>query len=185
MSRLNPCTNTNMGFAGSPAARTASFVPSKDSTKPRSSGGSAERSSSASRSGRRRRSTVRAAKPPAMALTARPAVRTAARRFVTRRAPGDCAVAASSPVLPRDPLGDGRDDLVPDGPDDPGELLRGDPFVPLFSDQHDVIARGHVLVATVHEDLVHAHGSGNPVPAAADQHIRPGRQDAGVAVLVT
>src|SRR6266542_1486271 len=184
MSRLNPCTNTSMGFAGSPAARTASFVPSKDSTKPRSSGGSAEWSSSASMSGRRRRSTVRAAKPPAMALTARPAVRAAARRFVTRLAPGLRGVAASTPVLPRHSLGNARDDLVPDRPPDPAELLRGDPLVALFADQHDVITCCHVLVPAVHEDLVHGHGSGNPVPAAPDQHVGPGGESASVAVLI-
>src|SRR5438093_12129296 len=139
MSRLNPCTNTSIGFEGSPAARTASFVPSKDSTKPRSSGGSADRSSSASMSGRRRRRTVRAAKPPATALTARPAVSTAARRFVTRLAPGGRLVRASSPILPRDPFGDGRDHLVSDGPDDPPELLRRDPFLALLADQHDLV----------------------------------------------
>src|SRR6266545_7954821 len=180
MSRLNPCTNTSMGFVGSPLARTASLVPSKDPTKPRSSGGSAERSWSASRPGRRRRSTARVARPPARALTAMPAVRTAARRFVTRLAPGDRVVASSTPVLPRDPLGDGRDDLVPDGPDDPGELLRGDLFLALFADQHHVITRGHVLVAAVHQDLVHGHGAGNPVSAASDQHVGPGGERAGV-----
>src|SRR4029450_12137349 len=184
MSRLSPWTNTSTGFAGSPAARTASFVPSKDPTKPRSSGGRAERSSSESWSGRRLRSTERAARPPARALTAMPAVRTAARRFVTRLAPGLRGVLASTPVLPRHSLGDTRDDLVPDRPDDPGELLRGDPLVALFADQHDVITRCHLLIPAVHKDLVHGHGSGNPVPAAPDQDVGPGGEGPGVAVLI-
>src|SRR4029450_6504703 len=164
MSRLSPWTNTSTGFAGSPAARTASFVPSKDPTTPRSSGGRAERTSSASWSGLRLLTPGRAAGPRARALTAMPAVRTAARRFVTRLAPGLRGVAASTPVLPRHSLGDTRDDLVPDRPDDPGELLRGDPLVPLVAAQHDDISRCHVLIPAVHKDLVHGHGSGNPVP---------------------
>src|SRR5207247_10006187 len=139
--------------------------------------------SSAARAGRRQGRTVRAATPPATALTARPAVSTAARRFVTRP-PGGRLVRASSSILPRDPFGDGRDHLVPDGPDDPPELLRRDPFLALLADQHDLVPHRHVLVAAVHEDLVHGHRSGNPVTVTSDQHVGPGGEDAGVAARV-
>src|SRR3990170_2550212 len=182
MSRLNPCANSMTGPEAGPEARTSSSVPSNERTGPRSSGGSAESRSRASGSSARRRafSTARPITPPATAPAATLAVTIAVRRPVTR-----ATSRPSSPdVLPRDALADRGHDLVPDRPEVRSELLGGDALTPLRPDQDDLVAHQDLVVAAVHEDLVHGHRPRDAVASPTDQHLGPVPERTLVAVLV-
>src|SRR6266542_4883123 len=168
MSRLNPWANTTAGAAGSPAARTCSSVPSDETTGPRSSGGSWASCSPRSGSTRRRsrRIIARPATTPAAVPTVRPAAHAAA--FFHLRRSGS---AIRSTVDARDAGAHPAGDLVLDGAQQLGELSGRDLLVPLVAQQHDLVAGSHLVVAAVHQELVHGDGPGHPVAAAADQHV--------------
>src|SRR3990170_7242188 len=114
-----------------------------------------------------------------VALPAAPAVKIAVRLRLIPLAP-----RGSPDVLPGHALADRGHNLVADRAQMPGELLGGDALGPLGAEQHDLLARRDLGVAAVHEQLVHRHGPGDPVPPASYERLGAAAERARIAVPV-
>src|SRR5919106_650983 len=166
-----PWTKTSAGASGGPAARTRRFVPSNERTSPRSSGGRLPSGSSASGSWRVRiRRTARrsAATPAAGTAAAVPAPQATARSVRDR--------FGSPTVHPRDAGAHRGDHLVADRAGPLGHFLGADLLVALPAEEDDLVAGTDQVIAAVDHQVVHGHGPGDRVAAAADQDPAPVRR---------
>src|ERR671918_755551 len=174
-----PWTKTSAGASGGPAARTRRCVPSNERTSPRASGGRLPSGWSASGSWRVRiRRTARrsAATPAASTAPAVPAPQATARSVRDR--------FGSATVHPRDAGAHRGDHLVADRPGPPCHVLRADLLVALPAEEDDLVAGTNQVIAAVDHQVVHGHGPGDRVAAAADQDPAHVRQRPHVAVGV-
>ena len=168
MSRLKPCASSTTGAAGSPAARTASPVPSNDATGPRSSGGRSPSGSvplpvaplghDAADHARREaggdpgRDQRGAASHPTCSLGTRGPIRvTISYAIVPAASPSSAAVIVSPSCSP--------------------SSTTSSPGATSASPQID-------------HHLVHRHGARDAVAASPDQDLRPGRRRPRVPVRV-
>ena len=164
MSRLNPCTNSSIGAAASPAARTASSVPSNDAHRPEVVGRqvpeTGPRGRDRSVGGARVRPTAPAAIAPAATPPAIRAVRLPVMTCVPRHGTAEARAHRSATRSRRRSCSAWR-----------RELPRRHRLGPLRAQQHDLVAGSGLEVAAVHDQLVHRHAPRHAAPASPDQHV--------------